>query len=340
MGNKHSEILLGHGSGGLLTHSLIKELFYSFFDNKVLNQGTDSAIIDIHSSKLAFTTDSYVVRPLFFPGGNIGRLAVAGTVNDLAVSGAVPLYISVGMIIEEGFPMLELEQIVSSMAETAKEAGVKIVTGDTKVVEKGKCDRLFINTSGVGMLNDRASNIALAKDVKAGDKIIINGGIGEHGIAILCARQVLSLSSDVVSDVAPLSKLIVDLLDSFSTVKFMRDPTRGGVATTLVEFAQAAGVGVALEEECVPVSKGVRGACEMLGFDPLYIANEGKVIIVVAEQDADAVVEHLRSKKDGKKASVIGTVTTEHPGKVVLKTQIGGRRLVEMLTGDQLPRIC
>ncbi len=339
MKQKEKNILLGHGSGGQMMHDLIEDVFMKHFGNPILSEQTDSAILSVGSGEIAFTTDSFVIDPLFFPGGNIGKLAVCGTVNDLAVSGAEPLYISVSFIIEEGFAMSELEIIVESLAAEAKKAGVLIVTGDTKVVNKGKCDKVFINTAGIGRVIKENLEITKAVNIIPGDCIIINGTIGDHGMAVMNARESFSFKTNVESDCASLNKLIREVLDN-SQVKFMRDPTRGGVATVLNELAGKVYLGIELDETALPVNKGVGAMCELLGFDPLHIANEGKVIIVAAEDDAAKILEILRNNELGTKSALIGRIVGDHPGKVVLKNQTGGRRIVDSLAGDQLPRIC
>ncbi len=333
-------ILLGHGSGGKLTHDLISSLFVKHFSNPLLEQQGDSALLDVEKGKLAFTTDSYVVDPVFFPGGNIGKLAVCGTVNDLAVSGAVPKYISAGFIIEEGFPLIELEQIVVSMAEEAKRAGVMIVTGDTKVVNKGQCDKVFINTSGIGILDEKYEHISSGKRISAGDKIIINGSVAQHGMSIMAVRNFGSFKTDIQSDCACLNHLIKEVLDTGADVKFMRDATRGGLATVLCEIAAKRETGVLLHEEYVAVDENVRGMCELLGFDPMYVANEGKVVLVVSSDDEAKVLEVMRKNSMGVDAVVVGEISTEYPGKAVMQTSIGGKRIIDMLAGEQLPRIC
>ncbi len=336
--SEYEKILLAHGGGGTLSHQLISKLFLPQFDNEIINLQHDSAILNIGLEKIAFTTDSYVIKPIFFPGGDIGMLAVNGTINDLSVAGAVPLYISVAFIIEEGFPVEDLWRIVKSINETARNAGVLVVTGDTKVVERGKGDKIFINTSGIGVV---ANDIGFSPaNCKAGDRIIINGNIADHGIAIMSAREGLEFETEILSDSAPLNDLIQSVLDVSKNVHVMRDPTRGGVASTLKEIASAAGLGIEIDEKDIPVREDVKGACEILGFDPLYIANEGKVIFFVAEEDAQKVIETLRLHSLGKDAAIIGLVTKEHSGTVVLNTVIGSKRIVEMITGEQLPRIC
>ncbi|MFP4470963.1 MAG: hydrogenase expression/formation protein HypE [Bacteroidales bacterium] len=336
--NQH--ILLSHGSGGKLSHDLIGELFVKYFHNETLSAQTDSAILRLPGKHLSFTTDSYVVDPIFFQGGNIGKLAVCGTVNDLAVSGAKPLYLSCGFIIEEGFPLDDLERIVASMAGEAHKAGVQIVTGDTKVVNRGKCDKVFINTAGIGVLDEEKRDISFAKNVKAGDRIVINGSIGDHGIAILAARESLSFRSEIRSDCASLNGLIEVMLHTAPVIRFMRDATRGGAATVLSELAAVSGLGVEVDEATLPVKEIVSGTCEVFGFDPLYLANEGKVIAVVPNEDAGRLVEAMQNHPLGSEAAVIGEVVETHPGKVLMQTAIGGHRIIDMLAGEMLPRIC
>lgn len=334
-----SGILLAHGSGGKLTHELISETILPKLGNPILSKLTDSAILPFEGGSIAFTTDSYVVKPIFFPGGDIGKLAVCGTVNDLSVCGAVPRYISCSLIIEEGFEMADLERVLRSMAEAAEEAGVEVVTGDTKVVERGGADGIFINTAGVGFV-PKGVKLGLER-IEPGDLILINGPIGEHGIAILSVREGMEFEVGIESDCAPLNGLIKTLLDELGeAVKFMRDPTRGGVATTLKEMSEGTGLGVEVDETAIPVSEPVRAACEILGLDPLYVANEGKVIAVVDPKRADEAVELMRRHPLGREASIIGSFTEDHPGRVYLRTEIGSRRIIEMLMGEQLPRIC
>ena len=340
MTSETQKILLSHGSGGKRSHELIQALFYKHFDNEILNQGGDSAILNKASDNLAFTTDSFVVDPLFFSGGDIGKLAICGTVNDLAVSGAVPKYLSAGFIIEEGLEFGVLERIVKSMAETAKQANVKIVTGDTKVVNRGKCDKLFINTTGIGELNAEFKEISSGESISQGDKILVNGFIADHGIAVMSARNELKVQADVLSDCAPLNKLVQEVLRVNPKVKFMRDATRGGLATVLAEIVRNKNFGIQINEESIPVRESVRGMCEFFGFDPLYVANEGKVLMIVPSEDTDKVLEKMRQNEFGTEAQIIGEVVSEHAGKVVMQTQIGGKRIIDMLTGDQLPRIC
>jgi hydrogenase expression/formation protein HypE len=339
MKSKEQNILLGHGSGGSLMHQLIGDMFLKHFSNRILDEQTDSAILEVGSSEIAFTTDSFVIDPLFFPGGNIGKLAVCGTINDLAVSGAQPLYISVSFIIEEGFPVSDLERIVISLAAEAKKAGVLIVTGDTKVVNKGKCDKIFINTAGIGRMKNKNIQISKAVNVQPGDVIIINGTIGDHGMAVMNSRESFNFKTAVESDCASLNHMIDDVLEH-SQVKFMRDPTRGGVATVLNELVGKINLGIEISESNLPVKNGVKAMCELLGFDPLHIANEGKVIIVAAEQEGQKILDLLKRNEYGKESAVIGRVVADHPGKVVLKNETGGRRIIDSLAGDQLPRIC
>ena len=346
MKEKNRTILLDHGSGGKLTHALIQRLFVKHFANSSLQELSDSALLTINAGTLAFTTDSYVVNPIVFPGGNIGTLAVCGTINDLAVSGAQPLYLSAGFIIEEGFSLDQLEEVVIAMAEEAARCGVTIVTGDTKVVEKGACDQLFINTAGIGLLHERFRHISSGREIQAGDAILINGNIADHGMAILGKRNAMDFSTDIVSDCAPLHELIANALDVTASssgavpVHFMRDATRGGLATVLCEVVEGTSFGVELDENMIPVRESVSGLCELLGFDPLYVANEGKVVMIVAARNAESVLAALRKHPLGQESAIIGKIVTEHPGTVVLRTEVGGRRVVDMLSGAQLPRIC
>jgi len=335
-----NKILLSHGSGGKLSHDLIGGLFVKYFSNAWLDAQTDSAILQLSQKNIAFTTDSYVVDPIFFQGGNIGKLAVCGTVNDLAVSGARPLYLSCGFIIEEGFPMEDLETIVKTMAEEAKSAGVKIVTGDTKVVNRGKCDKIFINTAGIGEILDDKKHISFGTKVAVGDKIIINGSIGDHGIAILAARESLSFKSEVNSDCAALNGLIGEALKITGGIKYMRDATRGGLATVICELAKSKKLGISINEKDIPVKEIVKGTCEIFGFDPLYLANEGKVVMVASHENAHKILDILRAHPLGKEAAIIGEITTSNPGKVLMQTEVGGRRIIDMLAGEMLPRIC
>ena len=318
-------------------HKLIDSLFMKELGNPILKEKKDSAILKIGNKKLAFTTDSYVVNPIFFPGGDIGKLAVYGTVNDISVCGAKPLFISLGLILEEGLDKDILERITRSIKDAAHQARVEIVTGDTKVVEKGSCDKIFINTSGIGEIYYSGLSVDA---VKPGDSVIASGSIGEHAISVLSKREGISFGSKVLSDSAPLNNLIGKILKVSAKVRFMRDPTRGGVATTLNEICRDRKFGIALDEEKVPVSEGVREPCELLGFDPLYLACEGRIIVVVAKEDEKKVLSTMRSDPLGRKAAVIGCIVKEYHGKVYMNTVSGGKRIVSMLSGEQLPRIC
>jgi hydrogenase expression/formation protein HypE len=301
---------------------------------------SDSAVLKIKSENIAFTTDSYVVSPVFFPGGDIGKLAVCGTVNDLSVSGAKPMYLSASFIIEEGFQINDLKRIAQSMAKEAKEAGVLIVTGDTKVVGSGMCDKIFINTTGVGELQEKDTEISSGKNIQSGDKILINGTIADHGMAIMCARENLSIEGNIVSDCASLNSMIKELLESGIRVKFMRDATRGGLATVLNEVSGKQNIGIEINESSILLKESVRGVCEILGYDPLYVANEGKAIIIVDSADEDSALKIMRKHHLGRSSTVIGEITNEHRGTVILNTSIGGRRILNILSGEQLPRIC
>jgi hydrogenase expression/formation protein HypE len=340
MNKSEEKILLSHGNGGRMMHNLIENLFLRHFNNPILAEQSDAAILSIGTPEIAFTTDSFVIDPLFFPGGNIGKLAVCGTVNDLAVSGADPCYLSVSFIIEEGFPMTELEQIVASLAAEAAKAGVAIVTGDTKVVNKGKCDKLFINTAGVGKVAGKNMLIGKGAGICPGDLILINGTIGDHGMAVMGARESFKFKNTVMSDCASLNHLIGEVLDQSQGVKFMRDPTRGGVATVLNELAGKSGLGIEIDETALPMNKGVTAMCELLGFDPLHIANEGKVIMVAGQEEGAHILDIMKTNSLGMHSAIIGHVTGDHPGKVILKTETGGKRIIDTLTGDPLPRIC
>ncbi len=337
------KVNLAHGGGGKAMRDLIDDVFVSEFDNALLASLEDQARfkmkdLAIHGDQLALTTDSYVVDPLFFPGGNIGKLAVCGTVNDLAVGGANPLYLTCSMIIEEGVEIDLLRSIARSMALEAETAGVQIVTGDTKVVNKGCCDKLFINTAGVGVI--RTGLNLSASSAEPGDVVIVNGLLGDHGATILAARDDMALSTVIESDCASLNGLIGGVLDNCETIKFIRDATRGGIASVLNEIAEASGVSIEIEEEKTPIRSDVKGFCEILGLDPLYLANEGKVVIVVPQEDASKVISTLQSNPLGKSAAIIGTVGDWDKGRVTMKTKFGGRRIVDMLVGEQLPRIC
>ncbi len=323
-----------------MSRDLIRALFMRYFSNRTLEAETDAAVLKGNSGLLAFTTDSYVVSPLFFAGGDIGKLAVCGTVNDLSVSGAVPVALSASFILEEGLPLETLERIVRSMAAAAQEAGVPVVTGDTKVVEHGKCDGVFINTAGVGWLQPGYREISYGHGIKAGDRIIVNGTLGDHGVAILAARESLEISRDIRTDSAPLNGLIRAVLDHGVKVRFMRDPTRGGLATVLCETAEKNKLGIEIVERDIPVRETVKNICEVFGYDPLYLANEGKVVMVVPEEEAEKTLGIIRLHHYGREARIIGTISHKHPGKVVMQTEIGGSRIVDMLAGEQLPRIC
>lgn len=330
-------ITMSHGAGGKAMHSLISSLMIKEFDNQILRRKYDSAIFKLGSKGIAFTTDSYVVKPIIFPGGDIGSLAVHGTVNDLSVCGAKPLYLSLALVIEEGLEKKVLEGIVSSIKNAAKKAGVLVVTGDTKVVERGACDKIYINTSGIG----RIYYPGLSVDrIRPGDAVIVSGGLGEHAVSVLSKREGISFGTKVLSDSGPLNGMIEKALKASRNVKFMRDPTRGGLGTTLNEIVAGAGFGIALEENDIPVSGGVREACELLGFDPLYLACEGRAVIVTASKDAGKVIKALKRDRIGRGARIIGKVTSDHKGKVYMRTASGGLRLIDMLSGDQLPRIC
>ena len=338
---RDEKISLSHGSGGKATHNLIEGVFAPAFSNPLLDPMDDAATFSINGTgqRLAFTTDTYVVSPLFFPGGDIGKLAVHGTINDLAMAGAEPLYLSAGFILEEGFPISDLRRIVASMAQAASEAGVAIVTGDTKVVQRGKADGLFVNTTGVGIV--RATWQLGQTQLQPGDKVLLSGPVGDHGIAIMLAREALEIETDVESDTAPLHTLVAALLAAAGEgIHCLKDPTRGGVATTLNEMALGSEVSIALEERAIPVHDGVRGACEILGLDPLTIANEGKLLAIVTPAMAGTALATMRAHPLGSEATIIGSVQAEPPGLVFLHTDIGGMRVLDMLVGDPLPRIC
>ncbi len=330
-------ILLAHGSGGKLSHDLVAKEFLPFLANPALDKLDDSAVFEA-SGRLAFTTDGYVVNPIFFPGGDIGKLAVCGTVNDLAMNGAKPLYLSLSAIIEEGFLLRELKQIVQSIKKAAEEAGVSIIAGDTKVVNRGQADRLFITTSGVGVVPPGVD--ISGANARAGDKILLSGTIGDHGIAIMSQREGLKFSMALKSDCAPLNKLVSQMLKVSSRIHCLRDPTRGGLATTLNELARQSNVGIVIEETKVPVKEEVKAACELLGLDPIYVANEGKLVAIVDRADADKILARIKKNRYGRDAAVIGEVTGDHQGKVVMKTRLGPSRIVDMLSGELLPRIC
>jgi len=333
-----SHVLLGHGSGGKLSAELVRDVFLAAFHNPVLARMDDQAIVNVNGTRLAFTTDTFVVKPLFFPGGDIGSLAVHGTVNDLAMGGAQPLFLSAAFVIEEGLEMETLRAAVASLQRAAEAAGVQVVTGDTKVVEKGKGDGLFINTSGIGLA---PAGIELsASKARPGDRVLLSGSIGEHGIAILAKREGLEFEGALASDSAALHTLVAEMLAAGGEIRCMRDPTRGGVSSALNEIAAQAGVGVEIDERAIPVREEVKGACEMLGLDPLYVANEGKLIAIVAPEAADAILAAMRRHPLGAHSADIGAVTAAHPGIVTMRTVVGPSRMVDMLAGDQLPRIC
>ena len=334
----YKQIVLAHGSGGKLSHQLIEKMVLPQFRNQLLEPLHDGAIFSLNGERVAFSTDSFVVSPIFFPGGDIGKLAVHGTVNDLAMCGARPVYLSAGFILEEGLPMEDFWRVVQSMHAAADDAGVKLVTGDTKVVDRGKADKIFINTSGIGVVPNEV-NIHPGR-ARAGDKIIISGPIAVHGIAIMSVREGLEFETEIASDTAPLHDLVAAMVAARIDIHVLRDPTRGGVTSALTEIAQTAKVGMLLNESSIPIGEEVKGACEILGLDPLYVANEGKLLAIVAAEDADQVLRVLRSHSLGKDAAVIGEVINEHPGFVVMKTRVGGTRVVDMLSGEQLPRIC
>jgi hydrogenase expression/formation protein HypE len=331
-------ILLAHGSGGELSHSLVASLFLKAFDNSFLAPLDDMAVLPLNGRKLAFTTDSYVVTPIFFPGGDIGKLAVCGTVNDLSMSGAKPLFLSAGFIIEEGFPLASLEKIIASMQKEAAVAGVKIVTGDTKVVNRGGADGIFINTAGIGLIPEGI--YISGSQAKPGDLVILSGSIGDHGIAILSAREGLSFSTTLRSDCAPLNGLVAEMLDASSQIHCLRDPTRGGLATTLNELARQSNVAIFLEENKIPIKEEVRGACELLGFDHLFLANEGKLVAIVAQEDGEKILRQMKAHVLGKDAAIIGEVKEAPQKRVIMRTPIGSTRIVDMLVGEALPRIC
>lgn len=348
---EHKQIVLGHGSGGKLTAELIEKVFLPAFANPVLNKLDDQAVVQVGGSRLAFTTDSFVVTPIFFPGGDIGRLAVNGTVNDLAMSGARPLYLSTAFILEEGLLAEELQRIVESMRDAAIDAGVQLVTGDTKVVNRGKGDKVFITTTGIGIVE---KPIAISADrARPGDKIIVSGYIGDHGMAIMSQRENLEFEAAIESDCAPLHGLVAAMMAAVpesrednngiaasGPIHCLRDPTRGGVATTLNEIAGRSRVGMSLIEKMIPVRETVKGACEILGLDALYVANEGKLVAVVSRDAAEQVLRRMRQHPLGADAAIIGEVVAEHPGMVLMKTEIGGTRVLDVMFGEQLPRIC
>lgn len=335
---KFDKILLDHGSGGKISHRLTTDMLLPVFDSPILAELNDGAIIELNGQRMAFSTDSYTVDPIFFPGGNIGDLAINGTVNDLAMCGATPLYLSVGLIIEEGFTLADLGKIVKDMGAAARAAEVSVVTGDTMVVPKGAVDRIFINTSGIGLIPS-SINVA-SRNAAAGDRIILSGTVADHGITVLTQREGLSFKTDLKSDTAPLNHMVKQIFAVSDNVHVLRDPTRGGVGTALNEIADQSGIGIKIYEDRIPLKKEVGGACELLGFDPLYLANEGKLLAFVSAEDTDTVLAAITANPFGKNAAVIGEVVADHTGKVVMETRIGGQRIVDMLAGEQLPRIC
>jgi len=335
---KTDKILLDHGAGGKMSHQLTMDILLPVFDSPMLAGLDDGAVFEAGGQRLAFSTDTYTVDPIFFPGGNIGDLAINGTVNDIAMCGASPRYLSVGLILEEGFPIVDLKRIVQQMGASAKAAHVSVVTGDTKVVPKGAVDKIFINTSGVGVLFDGVD--VACKNATPGDMIILSGSMADHGVTILAKREGLSFDLSVKSDSAPLNHLTRRMFESGGMIHVLRDPTRGGVATSLNEIAQTSGVGIKLFEKNLPVKSEVLGMCELLGLDPLYLANEGKLLAFVAPQDAEAVLAVMKKDPMAQEACIIGEVIGENPGRVFMQTRIGGQRIVDMLAGEQLPRIC
>jgi hydrogenase expression/formation protein HypE len=340
--SQYDRVLLGHGSGGTLSNDLIRKLFVPGFGNEVLSHLEDQATVSLNGSaddaRLAFTTDSFVVRPIFFPGGDVGKLAVHGTVNDLAVGGATPLFLSAAFILEEGLPLANLKSIVDSIRAACAGARIQLVTGDTKVVDRGKGDQIFITTSGIGIVPP-GLNLSI-RNARPGDKVLLSGTIGDHGIAIMSVREGIEFETVLESDTAPLTDLVRVMLEACSRIRLMRDPTRGGLSSTLNELADASKVGVVLQESAIPIRREVRAACEMLGLDPLYVANEGKLIAVAPASDADSLLEAMRSHPLGRDSRIIGQIVDDHPGMVVLRTLVGGERIVTMLAGEQLPRIC
>jgi hydrogenase expression/formation protein HypE len=334
----YKNIVLAHGSGGKLTQQLIQNIILPQFQNELLAPLHDGAMLSLGGERLAFSTDTYVVSPIFFPGGDIGKLAVHGTVNDLAMCGARPRYLSAGFILEEGVPLEDFWRIVQSMRSAADEADVQLVTGDTKVVDRGKADKIFINTAGLGVI-PQDINIHPAR-AQVGDKVLISGAIAVHGIAIMSVREGLEFETEIASDTAALNGLVHEILKACQDVHVLRDPTRGGVSSALTEIARSAGVGVHLDEASIPISEEVKGACEILGLDPLYVANEGKLLAIVPPEEAEGALAAMHRHSLGKEAAIIGEVVSDHPGYIVMKTRVGGMRVVDLLSGEQLPRIC
>jgi hydrogenase expression/formation protein HypE len=335
---KRDKILLDHGSGGKMSHRLITDMMLPLFNNPVLSQLDDGAILELGGKRLAFSTDTFTVDPIFFPGGSIGDLAINGTVNDIAMCGATPQYLSVGLLIEEGFAVADLEKILTGMSQAAARAGVSVVTGDTKVVPKGAADKIFINTSGIGVIPEDV--VVGSRYARVGDMIILSGSIAEHGVVILTQREGMDFESEIKSDTAPLHFLVERMLGASRDIHVLRDPTRGGVGTALNEIADRSRVGIVIHEDKIPVKKEVLGICELMGFDPLYIANEGKLLAFVDPEHAEKVLAAMQTDPNGREARIIGEVVSDNPGMVCLKTRIGGTRIVDMLTGEQLPRIC
>jgi hydrogenase expression/formation protein HypE len=335
---KADQILLDHGSGGKIAHQLTVDLLLPMFDNPMLASLHDGAVFNLPSGRLAFSTDTFVVDPIFFPGGDIGDLAVNGTVNDVAMCGAIPRYLSMGLILEEGFPMADFKRILTSVKNALARAKVQLVTGDTKVVPKGAADKIFINTSGIGEIPDGVT--VAGQSAQPGDAVILSGTMADHGVTVLTQREGLRFESDIASDTAPLNHMVGKILDTTQHVHVLRDPTRGGVGTTLCEIAEQSRVGIRIYEERLPVDKAVAGICELLGFDPLYLANEGKLLCLVPAAQADDILAAIQQDVYGKNACIIGEATAEHTGRVVMQTSIGGERIVDMLAGEQLPRIC
>ncbi len=333
----HKTIVMGHGSGGRLTAQLVRDLFLPAFDNPLLRKLDDQAVVQVENSRIAFTTDSFVVTPLFFPGGDIGELAVNGTVNDLAMSGATPLYLSAAFIIEEGLELEELSRVVASMSAAAAKAGIAIVTGDTKVVNRRSADKLFITTAGIGLVPEGVS--ISASNARPGDAILLSGPIGDHGMAVLATREGLDIEGQLRSDTAPLHRLVAAMLDA-GELHALRDPTRGGLGTSLCEIAAASGVGVEIDARAIPVNEPVKSACELLGLDPLYVANEGKLVAFVAREKADAVLRAMRGTPEGAQSAWVGQAVAAHPGMAILRTEIGGSRILDLPLHEQLPRIC
>lgn len=336
--SEYPQVLLAHGGGGTLSQQIVKKMIAPQFQNEILSPLHDGAVFTLGGTRLAFSTDSYVVSPIFFPGGDIGELAVYGTVNDLSMCGARPLYLSAAFVIEEGFAMDDLWRVIVSMKVAAEKAGVLLVTGDTKVVDRGKGDKIYVNTSGVGIIRDGVD--VSSRGARPGDVVILSGEIAVHGIAIMSVREGLEFQSPIVSDTAPLNGLVESMLEVSSKIHVLRDPTRGGVASALNEIADSSHVGIEIREEAIPTSEPVRGACEILGIDPLYVANEGKLVAFVAPEDAENVLSCMRQHPLGRQSAAIGQIVSDHVGTVIMKTSIGSSRIVGMLSGEQLPRIC